>query len=183
MQQPTENLLDVATIENQSLKLRKERVDINGLVQNSLQDIAGQIDKSNNMKIRLVCDLAPGSIFVQADKERLTQLVYNLLNNAIKFTREGGTVDVRTRKSVGTSGEQEYHHREALISIKDTGTGIDHEVMPRLFTKFATKSQKGIGLGLLISKIIVDAHGGKIWAENNKDGKGSTFTFTLPLAT
>lgn len=179
----TEDLLDVATIESQSLKLRKERVDINGLVQSSLQDIAGQIDKSNNMKVRLVCDLAPGSIFVQADKERLKQVISNLLNNAIKFTREGGTVDVRIRKSIGVSGEQLYHHREALISIKDTGIGIDPEVMPRLFTKFATKSEKGTGLGLFISKSIVEAHGGKIWAENNKDGEGATFTFTLPLAT
>jgi two-component system, OmpR family, sensor histidine kinase VicK len=183
LQQLTEDLLDVATIESQSLRLRKERVDINGLVQSSLQDIAGQNDKSNNMKVRLVCDLAPGSIFVQADKERLTQVISNLLNNAIKFTREGGTVDARTRKSIGVSGEQQYHHREALISIKDTGIGIDPEVIPRLFTKFATKSEKGTGLGLFISKGIVEAHGGKIWAENNKDGKGATFTFTLPLAT
>jgi two-component system, OmpR family, sensor histidine kinase VicK len=178
----TEDLLDVATIESQSLKLRKERVDINGLVQSSLQDIAGQID-NNNMRVRLVCDLAPDSIFVQADKERLTQVISNLLNNAIKFTREGGTVDVRTRKSIGVSGGEQQYHREALISIKDTGIGIDPEVMPRLFTKFATKSEKGIGLGLFISKSIVEAHGGKIWAENNKDGKGATFTFTLPLAT
>jgi signal transduction histidine kinase len=183
LQQLTEDLLDVATIESQTLRLRKERVDINGLVQSSLQDIAGQNDKSNNMKVRLVCDLAPGSIFVQADKERLTQVISNLLNNAIKFTREGGTVDARTRKSIGVSGEQQYHHREALISIKDTGIGIDPEVIPRLFTKFATKSEKGTGLGLFISKGIVEAHGGKIWAENNKDGKGATFTFTLPLAT
>jgi two-component system, OmpR family, sensor histidine kinase VicK len=179
----TEDLLDVATIESQSLKLRKERVDINGLIQSSLQDIAEQIDNSNNMKVRLVCDLAPDSIFVQADKERLTQVISNLLNNAIKFTGDGGTVDARTRKGIGVSGEQQYHHREALISIKDTGIGIDPEVMPRLFTKFATKSEKGTGLGLFISKSIVEAHGGKIWAENNKDGKGATFTFTLPLAT
>jgi two-component system, OmpR family, sensor histidine kinase VicK len=178
----TEDLLDVATIESQSLKLRKERVDINGLVQSSLQDIAEQIDNSNNMKVRLVCDLEPGSIFVQADKERLTQVIFNLLNNAIKFTREGGTVDVRTRKSIGMSGEQQ-HRREALISIVDTGIGIDPEVMPRLFRKFATKSEKGTGLGLFISKGIVEAHGGKIWAENNQDRKGATFTFTLPLAT
>lgn len=133
------------------------------------------------MKVRLVCDLAPGNIFVQADKERLMEVIFNLLNNAIKFTGDGGTVDVRTRKGIGVSGEQNYH--EVLISIKDTGIGIDPEVMPRLFTKFATKSEKGTGLGLFISKGIVEAHGGKIWAETNKDRKGATFTFTLPLAT
>lgn len=177
----TEDLLDVARIESQSLNLRKERVDINELLQSSLRDIARQIDNSNNMKVRLVCDLAPGSIFVQADKERLTQVISNLLNNAIKFTREGGTVDVRTRKSIGVK-EGQQPHRKALISIKDTGVGIHPEVMPRLFTKFASKSEKGTGLGLFISKSIVEAHGGKIWGENNKNGKGATFTFTLPLA-
>jgi signal transduction histidine kinase len=175
----TEDLLDVATIESQSLKLRKERVDLNELVQNSLQDMARQIDNGKNMKLRLVCDLAPGSIFVQADKERLTQVISNLLNNAIKFTGKGGTVDVRTRKSIGMT---EGHHREALISIKDTGIGIDPEVMSRLFTKFASKSEKGTGLGLFISKSIVEAHGGKIWADNNIDSnKGATFTFTIPI--
>jgi signal transduction histidine kinase len=175
----TEDLLDVATIESQSLKLRKERVDLNQLIQSLLQDMARQIDKSNNKKVRLVCDLAPGSIFVQADKERLTQVISNLLNNAIKFTGKGGEVEVRTRKSIGMTGG---HHREALTSIKDTGIGIDPDVMPRLFTKFTSKSEKGTGLGLFISKGIVEAHGGKIWAENNRDSnKGATFTFTIPI--
>ena len=179
----TEDLLNVATIESQSLKLRKERFDLNELLQSSLQDLARQIDNSNYMKVRLACDLAPGSILVQADKERLMQVISNLLNNAIKFTVKGGTIDVRTRKSIRVSGEQQHDPREALISIKDRGTGIDPEVLPRLFTKFATKAEKGTGLGLFISKGIVEAHGGKIWAENNKDGNGATVTFSLPLAT
>jgi signal transduction histidine kinase len=142
--------------------------------------VVRQIDNNNNnMKVRLVCDLAPGSIFVQADKERLTQVISNLVNNAMKFTGKGGTVDVRTRKSIGMTGR---HHGEALISIKDTGVGIDPEVMPRLFTKFFSKSEKGTGLGLFISKGIVEAHGGKIWAENNRDSnRGATFTFTIPI--
>jgi signal transduction histidine kinase len=67
------------------------------------------------------------------------------------------------------------------VSIKDTGIGIAPEIMPRLFTKFATKSERGTGLGLFISKSIIEAHGGRIWAENNKDGKGATFSFSLPI--
>ena len=175
----TEDLLDVATIESQSLTLRKEKFDLNQLVKNLLQDIAREIDNSNNIKVGLVYDLAPGRVYVKGDKERLAQVISNLLNNAIKFTEKGGTVDIRTRKSIGMTRGRRLHR--ALVSIKDTGNGIDPGVMPRLFTKFASKSEKGIGLGLFISKSIVEAHSGEIWAENNEDGKGATFNFTLPL--
>ena len=68
-----------------------------------------------------------------------------------------------------------------VVSVRDAGKGIDSDILPRLFTKFATKSDQGTGLGLYIAKSIIDAHGGIIWAENNKDGKGATFYFTLPL--
>jgi signal transduction histidine kinase len=70
---------------------------------------------------------------------------------------------------------------QARVSVKESGAGIDPEIMPKLFTKFTSKSQTGMGLGLFISKSIIEAHGGKIWAENNKDRKGATFTFRLPL--
>jgi two-component system sensor histidine kinase VicK len=71
--------------------------------------------------------------------------------------------------------------KEFIVNIKDTGMGIDNELLPKLFTKFASKSEKGTGLGLYICKNIVEAHGGKIWAKNNEDGKGATFGFSLPL--
>jgi two-component system, OmpR family, sensor histidine kinase VicK len=71
--------------------------------------------------------------------------------------------------------------RQALVSVKDSGAGIDVEIMSRLFTKFTRKSQTGTGVGLFISKSIIEAHGGRIWAENNKDRKGATFTFRMPL--
>jgi signal transduction histidine kinase len=117
---------------------------------------------------------------VEADRRRLTQVISNLLNNANKFTKEG-TITVTTtiqRKGEG-NGKGEA---EVVIAVKDTGTGIDPELIPRLFTKFATKSYQGTGLGLFISKSIVEAHGGKIWAEDNSDGKGASFYFTLPLS-
>jgi two-component system sensor histidine kinase VicK len=112
-------------------------------------------------------------IQVEGDKNRLTQVISNLLSNAVKFTKEG-EITIRA----------EIEDGKALVTVKDTGQGIDPEIMPRLFTKFAAKSETGTGLGLFISKSIVEAHGGKIWAKNNVDydgKKGATFTFSVPL--
>jgi signal transduction histidine kinase len=110
-------------------------------------------------------------VIIEADKGRITQVISNLLTNAVKFTNEG-TIRVAVQRK----------DNEILISIKDTGTGIDSEMLPRLFTKFATTSNAGTGLGLFISKSIVKAHCGRIWAVNNSDGKGATFYFSLPLS-
>ena len=128
-------------------------------------------------------------IFIEADKERLTQVIDNILDNAFKFTDAEGSVTVTLMKQEAHSpprqpqlGEQiEQRQQYANITIRDTGTGIDPQILPRLFSKFATKSHRGTGLGLHISKNIVEAHGGKIWAENNGDGGGATFTIALPL--
>jgi signal transduction histidine kinase len=129
--------------------------------------------------VKVMYELGDNNILVEADRRRLTQVISNLLNNANKFTKEG-TITVTTtiqRKGEG-NGKGEA---EVVIAVKDTGTGIDPELIPRLFTKFATKSYQGTGLGLFISKSIVEAHRGKIWAENNSDGKGASFYFTLPV--
>jgi signal transduction histidine kinase len=101
---------------------------------------------------------------------RINQVVSNLLSNAVKFTKQG-TIYISTDNEDG----------QVLVSVKDTGSGIDPEIISRLFTKFTSKSQTGTGLGLFISKSIIEAHNGKIWGENNKDSKGATFNFRLPL--
>jgi signal transduction histidine kinase len=129
-------------------------------------------------------------IFVQADEERIAQVMYNILDNALKFSDTDGSVTVTLEKQEAQSqqqlgeqteqGQQEQQER-AIITIKDAGTGIHPEILPRLFSKFATKSHKGTGLGLYISKNIVEAHSGKLYASNNTDGKGATFTIILPL--
>jgi signal transduction histidine kinase len=108
-----------------------------------------------------------------------SQVVSNLLDNAVKFTKAAGDNIIVMIKEVG--GGQNNNNQWVIVSIKDTCTGIDSEILPRLFTKFATKSETGgIGLGLFICKGIGEAHGSKIWAENNADGKGATFSFSLP---
>jgi signal transduction histidine kinase len=172
----TENILDVSKIESHSLQLKKELINLNEVILNVLADYRSQRIKevtssnsSNNIKIVLK---SKEDIFLKADRERLVQVFANLLNNAIKFTKDG---------IVAITAEKNSHDTNALVSIKDTGMGIDQEILPRLFTKFAAKSFTGTGLGLFITKSIVEAHGGKIWAENNPDGKGATFSFRLPI--
>jgi signal transduction histidine kinase len=118
-------------------------------------------------------------VFINADKGRISQVILNLLDNAVKFTRDsGGTITIILEKKEDEFNNNSQH---VIINIKDTGKGIDPGIFPRLFTKFATKSDTGTGLGLFVCKGIIEAHGGKIWAKNNTDGKGATFSFSLPI--
>ncbi|MEO9362578.1 MAG: HAMP domain-containing sensor histidine kinase [Nitrososphaera sp.] len=169
----TENLLDVAKIESQSLRLDKEAFLLNDVIADVVADVEKSID-ANKVRLLFLC---PGrrSIFINADRGRIIQAMYNLLSNAVKFS-EGGTVFVTLEEETNDAGQF------AIISVKDSGSGIDPEIVSKLFTKFASKSEKGTGLGLYITKGIVETHGGKIWAKNNKEGRGATFAFSLPLA-
>jgi signal transduction histidine kinase len=121
---------------------------------------------------------------VQADRGRITQVINNLINNAIKFTTKG-IITIGTECNEGKEqleDKQTYNRKMAMVYVKDTGLGIDPQIFPRLFEKFVTKSSDGTGLGLYISKSIVVAHGGNIWAKNNLNGKkGASFTFSIPL--
>jgi signal transduction histidine kinase len=173
LQRLTNDILDVTRIETRSLKLNIERVNLNELISDVIEDYRNEIEKTNK-DIEILHESQDQTIEVEADKNRLTQVISNLLSNAIKFTKRG---TIRVTEEVKDS--------KALVSIKDTGQGIDTEIFPRLFLKFAAKSETGTGLGLFISKSIIEAHGGKIWAENNdsSDGKkGATFTFSIPLS-
>ena len=175
-----ENILDIARIENHPLELQKDRFNLNEIILNILAEYDGQNKSINNKRNGNVKILfTPKNDFlIEADKERLMQVISNVMNNAIKFTDEG-MITVMTKKKEEGEGKEE--NNEIIVSIKDTGSGIDPEIMPRLFSKFATKSHGGTGLGLFLSQNIVEAHGGKMWGENNKDRKGATFTFTIPL--
>jgi two-component system, OmpR family, sensor histidine kinase VicK len=168
LQHLTEDILDVTRIESHTLLLHKEEVDVGEKILNVIDDLRDQINDPG--KLRIVFHKPRNPICVRADKTRLYQVIANLLNNAIKFTKEG-TISINL---------EDKGNSQVTVSVKDTGSGISSEIAPRLFTKFATTSDAGTGLGLYLSKNIVEAHGGKIWAENNSDKVGATFGFTFP---
>jgi signal transduction histidine kinase len=186
LQRLTEDILDVTKIESQALKLRLEKANLNDLISDIIEDYTeSEIGKlKSNVKIRFEPNDKDSNIFVNVDRGRISQVISNLISNALKFTEEG-SITVAINNNISKDNNI---NNQVIVSVKDTGTGIDPEILPRLFTKFATKSDVGTGLGLYISKSIVEAHGGKIWAENNNnnnnlDGqirRGSTFYFTLP---
>jgi signal transduction histidine kinase len=196
LQRLSQDILDITKIESGLFKLNKERFNLKEVISNAVDDYTNQI-KNSNKNIRLVYafdkkeDIKQGggveeeeeqlhkqsviqdnTIIVQADKVRIAQVIDNLLSNALRFTEEGA-ISILVENKDG----------QAVVNIKDSGQGIDPGIFPRLFTKFATRSEiGGTGLGLFISKSIIEAHGGKIWAGNNKDTKGATFSFSLHLA-
>ena len=167
----TENILDITKIEGKSLQLEKEQFNLYEVILNVVQDYKNQQIENPSLDIKILSDDANKEIVINADKSRIAQVISNLLSNAIKFTQHG---------TVLITVEKKKDNKEVIVSMKDTGSGLDPEILPRLFSKFASKSFKGTGLGLFISKSIIEAHGGKIWAENNANGKGATFYFTLP---
>jgi signal transduction histidine kinase len=174
LQRLTEDILDISRIESKSLDLKKESFNLNEMILNAIADSNNRVAKEHkdtNLKLEFID--SKEDIFIEADKGRINQVISNLLSNAIKFTNKG---------TISIISDAELTNNRIVVSITDTGPGIDSEILPRLFTKFATKSITGTGLGLFISKSIIDAHGGKIWGKNNyPEGRGATFGFSLPL--
>jgi len=165
------NMLNIARIESQTMKLNKTVFDLNVKIQNVINDISQQTELKYLDKVKI--EFVPiEKVDIIADKEKIFEVFANLVNNAIKFTKQG-TITIILKR--------EYKTNQAAVTIKDSGPGIDPEIIPHLFSKFKTKSEKGLGLGLYISKNIVEAHGGKIEAYNNPNSKGATFIVTLPL--
>jgi two-component system, OmpR family, sensor histidine kinase VicK len=210
LQKLASDILDIARIESNTFQLNKKSLNLNSAISNIVKDHGKRLEQRKARDITgLLSNVNANSnknnsndkametilvfqskvkqgedIFVQADEERLAQVICNILDNAFKFTDSYGSITVTLEKQEAQSqiGEHtEQTQRHAIITIKDTGTGIDPGILPKLFSKFATKSHRGTGLGLYISKNIVESHGGRILAENNTDGKGATFTIALPL--
>jgi signal transduction histidine kinase len=187
LQRLTNDILDVTRIESQTLKLNKEKFNLTELISSIVEDFKNDIQKKGS-KIKLLYEPEDNNLVIEADKGRITQVISNLLSNAIKFTKDG-SISITAVKKDGKYNNHQQEEGEVMISVKDTGTGIDSEMLPRLFTKFATKSDMagGTGLGLFISKSIVESHGGRMWGANNNNNngqeRGATFSFTLPLMT
>jgi signal transduction histidine kinase len=175
LQRLTEEILDVTKIESQSLKLKKEEFNLNDVIINCINDLTMNIYVNKKKDVKIVYE--PKDISIMADKERISQVTSNLLSNAVKFTPRG-TISIVSNLN---SNEDKDNNSEAIVSIKDNGQGMHPDILQKLFSKFATRSFSGTGLGLYISKSIVEAHAGRIWAENNSDGKGATFSFSLPI--
>ncbi|HEY6588091.1 MAG TPA: ATP-binding protein [Nitrososphaeraceae archaeon] len=174
----TDNLLDITKIESQSLLLKKEKLNLNILIAEVLKDYVNK--QKNQQKIEIVYDFKhKEDINIEADRDRLVQVIHNLLDNALKFTTQNQQMIfvIIDKKNEGKEKE------EVIVSVKDTGEGIPEKILSKLFSKFpVSNSTTGTGLGLYICKNIVEAHGGRIWAENNSDENGATFSFTLPIA-
>jgi signal transduction histidine kinase len=187
------DILDVTKIEGMRLTLHKECFSLNEKIRNAIADATSiQMTEytgndNKNIKIKFESEEGRGNdIFIEADRTMIQQVILNLLRNAIKYVKEGGIITIMTQVSTQKKVEADARKKEgegeraAVVKVKDNDSGIDTRILPRLFTKFATTSLEGVGLGLYISKRIVEAHDGRIWAENNSNGKGATFAFVLP---
>jgi signal transduction histidine kinase len=178
----SEDILEVSKIESNSMGLDKEHFRIVEIILDNVNNYKNNTD-GKSIKFEYALD-DNDDLTVYGDKDGISQVISNLISNSIKFIsfkkQEGGVITILAKRKRIVK-ENEGVKETVVVSIKDTGTGIDKEIFPRLFTKFTTKSFHGIGLGLYISKNIVEAHGGSIWAENNSDGQGATFSFSVPL--
>lgn len=184
------DILAVARIESDSLSLNREKFDLIPVIRETLRNtenflrnrdsIAGSFKKNIELRFEPSAN-TENDILIDADRGRITEVIDNLLANAVKFTDNVGKITIGLSIAEDREVSDGKSRQYAVVSVMDTGTGIDNEVMSKLFTKFVTKSEHGTGLGLFISRNIIEAHGGRIWAENNKEGKGATFTFTLPF--
>jgi two-component system sensor histidine kinase VicK len=176
LQRLAEDILDVTKIEGRTLKLNKQNFMLVQIIREMVNDYTTDITSSNR-SINIVFSSSKDLEFtpIQADRDRIKQVISNLVDNAVKFTEKG---------TITLTAEIEDNHECITVRVRDTGRGIDPEIVPKLFTKFATKSDKGTGLGLYICKGIIEAHGGSIRAENNSTTSGTSgaiFSFSLPL--
>jgi signal transduction histidine kinase len=177
------DILDITKIESGNLVLKKTEFDLQEKINNVIKDLttAKKID-GINQNVQFVFHPPNDTFKVFADKERIYQVISNLIRNAAKFTSgDEAKIEIILEKVKNDKKENEW----ISVKIRDNGTGIDPEILPRLFSKFTTKSEfGGTGLGLYISKKIIEAHGGTIRGYNNNlkaEKKGATFEFTLSL--
>ena len=189
----TEKILDVTRIEGKLFKLQKGKFSLNQLILDvvkGFEDNFKDKDKSNQIKFEYDNSFKKENYWITADKTKIGQVITNLVENSIKFVldervdkKKQGIIAITIEKKILLNDTDGHNSKKSfvIVSIKDNGTGIDEEILPKLFTKFASKSNGGTGLGLYLSKNIVEDHSGKIWADNNKDSEGATFSFSVPL--
>jgi signal transduction histidine kinase len=173
----SEDILEVSKMESNSLYLNKEYFKINEIIYDNINTYKNNTD-TENIKFETILE---DDINIYADRNSISRVISNLISNSIKFVhKEGGIISILAKRKA-IPEDNGIRKEIVVVSVKDNGEGIDAEIIPRLFTKFASKSFQGTGLGLYISKKIIESHGGKIWAENNSDGIGAIFSIFLPL--
>ncbi|AMV17383.1 PAS domain-containing protein [Planctomyces sp. SH-PL14] len=169
-----DDLLDLSRVSRGKIELRRERIDLARAVQQAVETSRPQIETNGH---HLTISLPPGPVYVDADITRLAQVFSNLLNNAAKYTEQGGRVELSVQRQVG----------EVAVSVRDNGVGIPANMLPRVFEMFAQvdrsleRSQGGLGIGLSIVKKLVEMHGGSVAVESGGHGAGSEFTVRLPV--
>ena len=186
----SEDILEISKIENNLLGLNKEDFKIKELISQIVSDYKKEAE-AKNIEFEFTNLRNDDDLFIYADRQKVFQVVSNLISNSIKFIadKKGGKISISVEKKAKDKDDRDNdcddntysNNHRVIITIKDNGIGIDKDILPMLFTKFASKSFHGTGLGLYICKNIIEAHSGRIWAKNNKDGKGATFSFSLPL--
>ncbi len=181
----TDDILDVTRIDSKILKLIKESVDIDEVIDDVINDFRNKVEHTRDKQVKLAKVIkkhsnkskhdtgSPNATKLICDKNRVMQIISNLISNAVKFSSKNGNITI--------SKEVSKDHKSVIISVIDRGSGIDPDIFPRLFSKFATRSNNGTGLGLYICKNLVEAQGGRIWAHDNNEGPGATFSFSLPI--
>ena len=171
-------ILDVTRLESNTFELKKEECNIKDIIVNTMDDIILS-NEFNSKNVQLLYE--PRDILLKVDKSRIAEVLSNLLSNAVKFTSKGTiTINVELQNDNKNTTDK-TNRKMVIVSIQDTGQGIDASMIPRLFTKFASKSHQGTGLGLFISKGIIEAHHGRIWGKNNDNRIGAIFSFSLPV--
>ncbi len=165
----TEDILDAARIESKTLRLNKEVFLLNDVLRSSVDE---QRRAAARKELKLHIE-QPEPVYIFGDKTRIGQVLANLLINAVKFTDKG---------SIRVAAQLDKRAGKVTVRVTDTGIGIDRSMVPLLFARFVAKSESGTGLGLFISKSIIEAHDGKIWVEKSEPGLGSTFAFELPVS-
>ena len=174
------NILEGAKIENQTLQLDKREFNLRDILTDIIDDYNNLLTIKGSKDVTLRYE--PKDILIMADKVRVGRVISNLLNNAIKFTPRGEIAISVIELKHNNNDDDDDENREIQVNIKDTGTGLSPVILPKLFSKFVSTDSGGTGLGLFVSRNIVEAHGGRIWAENNANGKGATFSFIIPKA-
>src|ERR671919_1231301 len=174
------NILEGAKIENQTLKLDYGQFNLKDILTDIIDDYNNLLTIKGSKDVTLRYE--PKDILIMADKVRVGRVISNLLNNAIKFTPRGEIAISVIELKHNNNDDDDDENREIQVNIKDTGTGLSPVILPKLFSKFVSTDSGGTGLGLFVSRNIVEAHGGRIWAENNANGKGATFSFIIPKA-